>query len=519
MTRLLDPTPLVRPFARRRMRRLWQGDAVAAQRRVLAGLVAKARGTRFGRAHDFAAIGDVDAYQAAVPLRDYDTFWRDWWEGAFPVLEDVTWPGRIPFFCVSSGTSSGRTKYIPLTRETLRQNQRAALDMVAAHLAHQPTSRFFGGRSFVLGGSTDLVEEAPGIWSGDLSGIVAKEAPAWMRPFTFPPVHLALEADWDKKLRLMSDVLPSRTITCLSGVPSWVLILFERLEEAHGRWPLQDLEVYVHGGIAYGPYARRLEPYLAKTGAVTREVYPASECFLAFADRGPGEGMLLSYDTGVFYEFVPMEQLEAERPARHWLATIEPGVDYAVLVTGPSGLWSYVLGDIVRFGDTRPPRLLVTGRTAYQLSAFGEHLVLSELEQAIHGAMAETGASADEFVVGPVLPAARGGLGHHLVLIETQAHDRLDAAALARSIDRRLADLNDDYAVHRKDGVGMAAPEVRLLPPGTCAAWMRSLGKLGGQHKVPRVIADAERFAQARQALAQPVAAGRAPLGETGDLA
>ncbi|MFW5832633.1 MAG: GH3 family domain-containing protein, partial [Pseudomonadota bacterium] len=297
MTRLLDPTKLIRPFAHRRMRALWERDPVAAQRRALARLLHRAKATRFGRAHGFDRLGDdVGAFQAAVPLGDYDDFWQGWWKDAFPVLDDLTWPGRIPFFAATSGTTSGRTKYIPLTHETLKQNRRAALDMVAAHLVHHPHSRFFGGRSFVLGGSTALQDEAPGIWSGDLSGIVAKTAPAWMRPFTFPPKGLALEADWDEKLRLMSDALPSRTITSLSGVPSWVLLLFERLEAAHDRWPLPDLEVFVHGGVPYGPYKQRVAPYLARSGAVTREVYPASEAFLAYADRGPDEGLLLAYD-------------------------------------------------------------------------------------------------------------------------------------------------------------------------------------------------------------------------------
>ncbi len=503
MTRRVDPTPLVRPLARRRIRKLWSADPVETQRRTLLRLVRTAKDTRFGRDHGFAALDGVEAFRRAVPLRDYDDFWQAYWKPGFPVLENATWPGRIPFFCLTSGTTSGKTKYIPLTHETLRQNQRAALDMVAAHLVHEPTSRFFGGRSFVLGGSTALEELAPGVWSGDLSGIAAKTQRVWMHPFTFPPVDLALEADWDKKLEMMVQALPGQTVTCLSGVPSWVLILFDRLDEVYDRWPLADLEVYVHGGVAYGPYAKRCAPYLERSGATTREVYPASEAFLAFADRGPDDGLLLSYDTGIFYEFVPMAEYGSENPTRHWLGTVEPEVDYAVVLTGPSGIWSYVLGDTVAFTETRPPRLRVTGRTAYQLSAFGEHLIPAEIDAAIIGSVEDAGASVAEYVIGPVLPDGKGAVGHHLVFVEPANGAALDAQALARAIDRRLADLNDDYATHRAGDVGMGPPEVVLLRPGSCADWMRTQGHLGGQHKVPRVIADAERFAKAREGLAR----------------
>ncbi|TVQ41576.1 MAG: auxin-regulated protein, partial [Geminicoccaceae bacterium] len=501
MTRLLDPTALVRPLAKARMRRLWAKDAVEAQRRTLLQLVAKAKATRFGQDHGFASITSVEAYQQAVPLRAYDDFWQSYWKAAFPVLEDVSWPGRIPYFCKTSGTTSGKTKHIPLTRETLRQNQRAALDMVAAHLTHHPKSRFFGGRSFVLGGSAALEELAPGVWSGDLSGIVAKTQRPWMLPFTFPPVELALEADWDKKLERMVQALPGQTITCLSGVPSWVLILFDRLDEVYDRWPLTELELYVHGGVPFDPYKKRFAGYLERSGATTREVYPASEAFLAFADRGDGEGLLLSFDTGIFYEFVPMTEFGSENASRHWLANIEPDIDYAVVLTGPSGIWSYVLGDTVQFTETKPPRLLVTGRTAYQLSAFGEHLIASELDDAIIGAVEQAGASLSEYVIGPVLPEGKGAVGHHMVFIEPANGEALDAQELARAIDRRLHELNDDYVTHREGDVGMGPPEVVLLPPGATAEWMREEGRLGGQNKVPRVIADAERFAKARQGL------------------
>jgi len=492
MTRRLDPTPLVRPWARRRLHHLRTANPVKRQAAILRQLRGKAGTTRFGREHGFWDVEKVAEYQKAVPIRTYEDFWQEWWQPEFPVLHDVTWPGKVPFFCVTSGTTSGTTKYIPLTRETLKQNHRVALDVVAAHIAAYPESQLFGGRSFVLGGSTALVKEAPGVRSGDLSGIVAKTEPLWMRPFTFPPPAISLLDDWDAKLDALVEAVGGQTITSLSGVPSWTLIFFDRLERAYAEWPLAELELFVHGGIAWQPYARRFAPYLARSGAVTREVYPASEGFVAFADRGPDDGLLLAWDSGLFFEFVPVEELDDLEPTRHWLATIEPDIEYAVVLSGPSGLFSYVLGDTVRFLETRPPRLVITGRTAYMLSAFGEHLIQTELDRAVTEAVEGAGAAVGEYVVGPVLEAS--GIGHHVVYVEPAARSDLEASALARSIDAKLAELNDDYRAHRHGEVGMTAPEVRLLPPGTCAEWLRRHGKLGGQHKVPRVVADPDRF-------------------------
>jgi len=504
MTRAVDPTPLVRLYARRRLHHLRTGPAVKTQARMLRELRGKAGTTRFGHEHGLWDVETVADYQRAVPLRAYEDFWQHWWKPSFPVLEDVTWPGRVPFFAVTSGTTSGTTKYIPLTHATLRQNRRAALDLIAAHLVARPDSRLFGGRSFVLGGSMALQREAHGVESGDLSGIAARTQPTWMRPFTFPPPSLSLIDDWDDKLDRLVHAVDGRTITALSGVPSWMLLLLERLERAYVRWPLPELELLIHGGVAWGPYASRFEPYLARTGAEPREVYPASEGFIAFADRGPDEGLLLCWDSGLFFEFVPVDELDATEPTRHWLANVEPGVEYAIALSGPSGLWSFLVGDTVRFIETRPPRLLITGRTAYMLSAFGEHVIQTELDRAVTDAVEAAGGTVGEYVVGPVLRA--DAIGHHVVLIEPAQARALDPGALARDIDATLARLNDDYRAHRAGDVSMAAPEIRLLPPGTCAEWLRRHGRLGGQHKVPRVIADTERFARVRgelEALAQ----------------
>ncbi len=492
-----DATPLLRAAATLRLRQMQALDPAATQQALLLGLLRRAAGTRFGQAHGFARMRDVAGFQARVPLRRYEDFWRDWWQPAHPVLRDVTWPGRVPYLALSSGTTSGTTKYIPVTQPMVRANRRAALDVLAWHLRQHPRSAVFAGPAFMLGGSTALERVAPGVRQGDLSGIAAAEVPPFLRPWSFPPPELALLADWDRKLTALAERTPAAAVRMLTGTPSWLLVLLERLAAQHGRPPLPALELLVHGGVAWPPYRDRMAPYLP-AGCTTREVYPASEGFCAIADRGDGEGLRLLLDRGVFWEFVPVGELDSPHPTRHWAATIETGIDYAVVVTSCAGLWGYVLGDTVRFIDRSPPRLLVTGRTSYSLSAFGEHLSGEEIERALLAVARAAGLAVAEYTVGPVFGATRG---HHRWLVEAGgAADPALAARLAPALDAALIGANDDYAAHRRGGQ-MDPPEVTLLPPGAFARWMRAQGKLGGQHKVPRVLADPARFAAAEAAL------------------
>ncbi|WP_149537968.1 GH3 family domain-containing protein [Siccirubricoccus phaeus] len=496
-----DATLLLRLVSARRIAALEAQDAAAAQAALLRRLLQRAAGTAFGRAHGFAQIGDVAGYQTRVPLRRYEEFWRDWWQPGYPALRDATWPGLMPYFALSSGTTSGATKYIPVSRAMVRANRLAALDVLAWHLHHHPASHVFGGLSFMLGGSTALEAVAPGgrkgVRQGDLSGIAAAEVPRFLAPWGWPPARLALLADWDAKLAALAVETPAAEIAMLSGTPSWLLLLLEKLAARHGTPPLPKLELLVHGGVAWAPYRERIAAFLPP-GCATREVYPASEGFCAIADRGDGEGLRLLADRGVFWEFVPLEELDRPNPTRHWAATIETGVEYAVIATSCAGLWAYVLGDTVRFLERTPPRLLVTGRTSYMLSAFGEHLVGEELEQALLDAAGRVGLAVAEYTVGPVFGTVRG---HHRWLVEARGTG--SAETLAAALDAALQAKNADYAAHRLGGQ-MDAPEVTLLPEGRFEAWMRAAGKLGGQHKVPRVLADPGRFAAAVKGLGAP---------------
>ncbi|HWA42024.1 MAG TPA: GH3 auxin-responsive promoter family protein [Hypericibacter adhaerens] len=502
---MIDATPLLRLYARRRRRTLAVEDAVVAQEAQLHGLLRQAEATPFGRAHGFERIRTVAEFQARVPVRAYEDFWRDWWQKPFPHLANVTWPGAIPFFAVTSGTSSGRTKYIPISEAMMRANRRAALDILVHHIAHRPQSRALGGRIFMLGGSTALKEEAPGIRSGDLSGIAVARTPFWARPLAFPPREVALMEDWDAKIAACIKDAAAADIRVISGTPSWLQILFDRQAAAADLPALAqalypNLELLVHGGVNFQPYRARFDSFLAGSHAELREVYPASEGFIAMADEGAGDGLRLLADNGLFFEFVPVEELGSSAPRRFWLADIETGVEYAILVTSCAGLWAYLLGDTVRFVSRRPPRLLVTGRTSYMMSAFGEHLIEREIEDAMTKAAAAVGADVSDFAMGALFPERPGETGRHLVIVEfARTATAAQLAGFASKLDAGLAMLNDDYRTHRAGGTGMGAPLIEAVPAGFFADWMKSRGRLGGQNKVPRVINDAGLFAELRR--------------------
>ena len=496
---MIDATPLLRAYARFRLGRLGTEDAARAQERVLQTLVRAADGTAFGGAHGFAGITSVAEFQARVPLRRHEDFWEEYWKDAFPLLTNRTWPGTIPYFAVTSGTTTGTTKYIPCTRRMIRANSRAAADLLVHHIKSNPQSSVLKGKSFMLGGSTDLAGEAPGIRSGDISGIAAAAVPRWARSRYFPPPPLAAILDWEDKTDRLARESLAQDIRVLAGTPSWLLLFIDRLGELRpqsagrlvGVYP--NLELVAHGGVNFAPYRSRFASLLDGSHAELREVYAASEGFIAVADRGDGDGLRLISDNGLFYEFVPLDELDRPRPTRHWVADAETGVNYALVVSSCAGIWSYVLGDTVRLIERAPPRILITGRTSYMLSAFGEHLIDEEIEESVAKAAAAIGAEVSDYCVSARFPQYQGERGGHLFMVEFAAapgEDRIDAFASA--LDRFLAATNDDYRAHRAQGFGLDPPRVEALLPGTFAAWMKGRGKLGGQNKVPRIIDDPE---------------------------
>jgi len=477
-------------YAHHRVAQVDRLDIRKTQAAILRRLVRTARDTAFGRDHGFDAVRTVADYQARVPVRDYDQFWADYWKAAYPNLKGTTWPAFVPYYALSSGTTSGTTKYIPVTADMVGSNRKAALTSLAWFRHANPQARTLTGKFFFLGGSTDLKRQADGSLAGDLSGIAAKEMGPTQRPFTFPPLDVSLLTDWESKLVKLTELSLREPITAISGVPSWVLKVFDLVKQASGKgtvaeaWP--HLRLVVHGGTLFDPYRETFARAIGSDAVKTSEVYPCSEGFVAAEDaRHPGLLRVVP-DHGLFFEFVPAGELGTPRPTRHTLAEVEVGVTYAVVVTTCAGLWSYQLGDTVRFESRSPPLLKFTGRTKFFLSAFGEHLIQEEVDQAILTAARTCQVQVDDYHVGPVFPAVPGRPGHHLYLVEPRG-TTVDVSRFSRELDAALSRLNEDYAAHRQGDLTMLAPEVRVVPAGGFGAWMKSRGKYGGQNKVPRM--------------------------------
>lgn len=477
-------------YAHHRTRALDRLDVGAVQHKTLMKLVRTARNTRFGRDHDFSRITSVADYQARVPVREYEWFWNTYWKESYPRIDNVTWPGKIPYYALSSGTTSGATKYIPVSWEMVKSNKRAGFTTTGLFRHASPAAKQLTGKFFFLGGSTDLRKQSDGSLAGDLSGIAAKESPGFLGSYIFPPRELTLMTDWDAKVRRFAELGARERITALSGIPAWMYVLFGKLKEVTGKktvaevWP--DLRLIVHGGTKFDPYRELFKQEIGSDLVKFCEVYPCSEGFIATED--PRYQMLrVVPDHDIFFEFVPFDELgKKERPTRHTLATVEVGVQYAVVLTTCAGVWSYVVGDTVAFEKRDPPLIRFTGRTKYFLSAFGEHLISEEVEKAVAQAANACGVVALDFHVGPVFPSLPGKPGHHLYLIEF-ANGAPDVGRFAKGIDEELTRINEDYGPHRVGDLAMLVPEVRVVKTGGFREWMKARGKDGGQNKVPRM--------------------------------
>jgi len=360
---------------------------------------------------------------------------------------------------------------------------------------HYKQHRLFTGKFFFLGGCTDLRRQFDGSLAGDLSGIASKELVLAARPYAFPPLELSLIPDWTVKIQKLAERAIREPITAISGVPSWMLKLFDVVKQVSGKktiaeiWP--KLRVIVHGGTKFDSFRKTFETEIGDDSVKYCEVYPCSEGFIATED--PRFGMMrVVPDHRIFFEFIPIEQftdgkLNTDRPTRHTLATVEIGVVYALALSNCAGMWSYLVGDTVSFESKNPPLIRFTGRTKNFLSAFGEHLIEEEVEKAIAKAAAACGVLTADHHVGPVFPADPKRPGHHLYLIEFRGPPPRDVTAFRDVIDAELRRLNEDYDAHRAGDLTMLAPEIVLMPAGGFEAWMKSRGKAGGQNKVPRM--------------------------------
>ncbi|HEV3385877.1 MAG TPA: GH3 auxin-responsive promoter family protein [Gemmata sp.] len=476
-------------YSHHRVAELDNMDAAKVQHNTLLKLVHHARNTKFGYDHDFSRISSVADYQARVRIREYEWYWNSYWKDAYPNLDNVTWPGKIPYYALSSGTTSGVTKYIPVSWEMVQSNKKTAFTTIALFRHANPNAKLFTGKFFFLGGCTDLRKHPDGSLAGDLSAIAATEVQEFLRPYVFPPLSVSLLTNWEEKLARFTELSVREPITALSGVPSWMLALFDRIKRYTGKktiaevWP--KLRLIIHGGTKFDPYRELFRKEIGSDEVKYCEVYPCSEGFVATED--PRYGLLrVVPDHNIFFEFVPVEELGNDRPTRHTLADVELGVQYAVVITSCAGVWSYIVGDTVAFESKNPPLLRFTGRTKYFLSAFGEHLISEEVEKGVAHAAQVCGTDVLDFHVGPVYSPDPTKPGHHLYLIEF-AGSQPDLRRFTKELDEKLNRLNEDYEAHRKDDVAMRTPKVSAVKRGGFEEWMKARGKSGGANKVPRM--------------------------------
>ncbi len=476
---------LAKPFASYIQAKVRKGatTALANQDDVLKNLLKTGKTTLFGTDHRLTDVADYAAFKQAVPLRDY--------EGFAPYIQkirdgkhNVLWKGKPIYFAKTSGTTSG-VKYIPITKESIPNHINTARNALLCYMAETGNAAFADGKLIFLSGSPEL-ERVADIPTGRLSGIVNHHVPKYLRSNQLPSYETNCIDDWEKKLDKIVEETIDQNMTLISGIPPWVQMYFDRLQQKSGKnignlFP--NFSVFVHGGVAFEPYkAKLLESIGRKVDSI--ETFPASEGFFAFQDGQNTEGLLLNTDSGIYFEFVPADEIFNDAPTRLSLHEVKVGVNYALIVSSNAGLWGYNIGDTVKFVSTAPYRLVVTGRTKHFISAFGEHVIGEEVEQSLLHAADKENVRITEFTVAPMIVQGDGKSYHEwLIEFEKEPHDIL---LFSKKVDDYLRSLNIYYDDLIKGNV-LGTLQIKVVQRGGFIEYMRSVGKLGGQNKVPRL--------------------------------
>ncbi len=487
---------LVKPFAKKIARNIqrWSAEAVAAQDKVFHYLIKNARNTAFGKDHHFDKITNHETFVAQVPIRDYEAL-RPYVDRIIKGEKDVLWKGQPLYFAKTSGTTSG-VKYIPLTKESLPNHFGTARNALFNYYAETGKGGFIDGKMIFLSGSPDLIKKG-NILTGRLSGIVNHQVPSWLRTNQLPSYATNCIEDWETKVdKIVSETI-DQDMRLISGIPPWVQMYYELLLERSGKKNIKELfpnfNVFVYGGVNYEPYRSKLEELVGER-IDSVETYPASEGFIAFQDRQDEKGLLLNAYSGIFFEFIPTEEIFNENPTRLHLRDIELGVNYAIIINSNAGMWGYNIGDTVQFVSKDPYRLIVTGRIKHFISAFGEHVIGKEVEEALLSVAKEDKIKIVEFTVAPQIHPQDGQLPYHEWFIEfDNLPDNLEA--FAKKVDKKMEQQNIYYADLI---VGKILQPLKITPLQRDAfrAYMKTQGKLGGQNKVPRLANDRKIAAQ-----------------------
>ena len=484
-------TKLARPFFLHRLKAIarYATDAEEIQRKVLARLLREAAQTAYGSDHGFGEIRSYEEFSRTVPVNTYEEL-KGFIDRMRHGERDVLWKGRVKWYAKSSGTTNDKSKFIPVSSAGLHDTHYAGgTDAVALYLHSHPESRLFDGRALILGGSHQSNYNLPGSLVGDLSAILIENINPVVNLFRVPKKRVALLSDFEEKRDLIAREALRKNVTNLSGVPSWMMGVITRVLELSGKqyldevWP--NLEVFFHGGIAFTPYRELYHSLIRNPRMQYMETYNASEGFFGLQSDLADPAMLLMLDYGVFYEFIPLEEVGKEQPQVVPLWEVETNRNYAIVITTSCGLWRYQIGDTVRFTQTKPYKFVISGRTKSFINAFGEELIVDNAEQGLAEACQQTGAQVREYTAAPVFMDETGKCRHQWVIEFTKMP--ANVGEFATILDRTLQNLNSDYEAKRYKNITLQPLEIIVGRTDLFHDWLSSKGKLGGQHKVPRL--------------------------------
>lgn len=465
----------------------WMANPLATQEKVFSNLISTAKDTKFGKDHDFESIKSHSDFVSRVPVRDYEGM-KSYVEEIIAGKPDILWPGKPDYFAKTSGTTSG-AKYIPITDVAIREQVKASRNAILNYIHKTGNSSFVDGKMIFLQGSPELSEKS-GIKVGRLSGISAHYVPNYLQKNRLPSWETNCIEDWETKVEAIIGETLEEDMTVIAGIPSWVQMYFERLVEKTGK-PVGEIfpnfELFIYGGVNFAPYKARFRELIGRPVAEI-ELFPASEGFFAYQDTWDQEGLLLLLDSGIFYEFIPAAEFHDKNPTRLSLGEVELGVNYVLIPSTNAGLWAYNLGDTVRFVSLNPYRIVVTGRIAHFISAFGEHVIAKEVEEAMREAQDKTGASVAEFTVAPMINPPEGILPYHEWFIEFEKEPE-DITAFKDLLDTSLQRQNS-YYFDLIDGKILQQLKITRVDKDGFQKYMKSIGKLGGQNKVQRLAND-----------------------------
>lgn len=461
---------------------------VATQEAVLKHLLDKGRNTLIGTEYNFDTINNKDDFRNSVPVFHYEDLRPYLDKIILEGKQNILWNRPVHWFAMSSGTTEDKSKYIPVTRESLTEGHyRCGEQMLAIYAQANPNAKFFFGKTLVLGGSKQINSIGDGVFTGDISAILIKNLYFWAK-MSRTPENISLIPDWETKLQALTDYAIRKDIRAFMGVPSWLLVLLKKIKADTGKeltdlWP--NLEVFFHGGVNFTPFADQYKKLIPKESMIYWETYNASEGFFGVQMSSNSKDMLLMLDSNIYYEFMPMSEWESENPKTLTLEEVETGQNYAILISTNGGLWRYMIGDTVEFTSTKPYLFKITGRTKHFINAFGEEVIIDNAEKALDEACQATGAQITEYTAAPIY-FGDNSAGAHEWLIEFDV-EPANLDLFTQALDKGLMKANSDYEAKRSYNLSLQVPVVRVLPKGSFYDWLKSNDKTGGQNKVPRL--------------------------------